>query len=53
MTSSADITAKFYNLLAEKTMANVVALTSAAYDEINTSLAAIDSGTTRPIEKDR
>ena len=34
-------------------MANVVALTSAVYDEINTSLAAIDSGTTRPIEKDR
>ena len=49
MTSLADIKAKFYNLLAEKKMAkqgkNVVALTSAVYHEITTSLAAINSGT--------
>ena len=32
---------------------NVVALTSAVYDEITTSLAAINSGNTRPTEKDR
>ena len=45
MTTLADIKAKFYNLLAEKKMAkqgkNVVALTSAVYDEITTSLTAI------------
>ena len=49
MTSLADIKAKFYNLLAEKKMAKqgkkVVALTSAVYHEITTSLAVINSGT--------
>ena len=57
MTSQADIKVKFYNLLAEKKRAkqgkNIVALTSAVYNEITTSLAAINSGTTRPTEKDR
>ena len=57
MTSLADIKAKFYNLLAEKKRVkqgkNIVALTSAVYNEITTSLAAINSGTTRPTEKDR
>ena len=57
MTSQADIKVKFYNLLAEKKRAkqgkDIVALTSAVYNEITTSLAAINSGTTRPTEKDR
>ena len=49
MTSQADIKVKFYNLLAEKKLAKqgkkVVALTSAVYHEITTSLAVINSGT--------